>query len=117
MNRDRLLPEAKAFALALANDYCAPTKPAFLGLGARGRDAMSTFLDSLRTKGITTPHDLVVGACLADVLCGGNATENETVSEEDILSLERESFIRLAKTEATVSRIEHILKTGRPLRN
>ena len=117
MNRDRLLPEAKAFALALANDYCAPTKPAFLGLGARGRDAMSTFLDNLRTKGITTPHDLVVGACLADVLCGGNATENETVSEEDILSLERESFIRLAKTEATVSRIEHILKTGRPLRN
>jgi len=117
MNRDRLLPEAKAFALSLVSDYSPPAKPMFVGLGQRGLDAMNALLEDLKKSGIATPHDLVVGGHLADVLCGGNAQENETLSEDDVLSLERQNFIALAKTQATVSRIEHILKTGRPLRN
>ena len=117
MNRDRLLPEAKALALELSDGYTPPQAPTFLGLGARGRDGMNEFLQGLKTRGITTPHDHTVGAALMEVLCGGDAAENETVSELDVCTLERQSFISLAKTARTVARIEHILSTGRPLRN
>ena len=117
MNRDRLLPEAKSYALEMATRYQPRSKPTFLALGARGADAFASFLDDLQAKGITTPHDLVVGARLGEVLCAGGGAENEVVSEDEMLSLERQSFIALAKTNATRARIEHILKTGRPLRN
>jgi 3-hydroxyacyl-CoA dehydrogenase len=39
------------------------------------------------------------------------------VKEQRLLDLERESFIRLLKTSATLARIEHTLETGKPLRN
>jgi 3-hydroxyacyl-CoA dehydrogenase len=74
-------------------------------------------LEALNGRGITTPHDLVVGAHLAEVLCGGGAPTGEIVSEEDLCALERAAFIALVKTPATMARIEHMLSEGRPLRN
>jgi 3-hydroxyacyl-CoA dehydrogenase len=74
-------------------------------------------LDGLNDKGITTPHDLVVGKHLARVLCGGDRTEGEAMSEEDVCALEREAFIALCDTRESVARIEHMLTKGRPLRN
>ena len=117
MNRDRLLSEAKTRALELADDYSPPPKPFFTALGAKGLDAMRSMLDGLDARGITTPHDRVVGEHLARVLCGGDREEGETMTEDDVLALEREAFIALCDTPATVARIEHTLATGRPLRN
>ncbi len=117
MNRDRLLTEGKALALALADGYAPPAPPAFIALGREGMAVMDAVLDDLVAKGIALPHDVVVSRALARLLCGGDAQRGTSVSEDDLLALERETFIDLASTAATVARIEHMLETGRPLRN
>ncbi len=117
MNRDRLLAEAKSRALDLAGDYSPPKQPEFTALGREGLNAMYRVLDDLDNKGTTTPHDLVVGRHLARVLCGGDRETGASLSEDDILALEREAFIALCDTAETVARIEHMLSTGHPLRN
>jgi 3-hydroxyacyl-CoA dehydrogenase len=117
MNRDRLLGEAKARALSLVDGYAPPAHPAFEALGSAGFDAMQAMLDGLDARGITAAHDLVVGARLARLLCGGGAKAGEPLGEDDICALEREAFVSLVGTSATVARIEHMLDHGRPLRN
>lgn len=117
MNRDRLLAEAKARVVEMARDYAPPAKTGVPAAGPAGRQAMLEKLEALNGRGITTPHDLVVGAHLAEVLCGGGAPTGEIVSEEDLCALERAAFIALVKTPATMARIEHMLSEGRPLRN
>ena len=117
MNRDRLLAEAKSFALALAEGYAPPRAPALRAVGEPGREAMLALLERLRAKGIATSHDEVVGTELANVLCGGVRMAGEALDEAEVHALEREAFIRLARTEATRARIGHLLSTGRPLRN
>jgi 3-hydroxyacyl-CoA dehydrogenase len=117
MNRDRLLADARDRALELARDYTPPPPPRFEALGREGLDALEAVLDRLKQKGSTTPHDLVVGAKLARVLSGGDREAGDPLSEDDVLALEREAFLHLAGTPATLARIEHMLEHGRPLRN
>jgi 3-hydroxyacyl-CoA dehydrogenase len=117
MNRYRLLSDAKALALKLVEHYVAP-KPAELKLpGAAGKLAFSLAVDSYHQRGIATDHDRVVADELASVLCGGPADLVDTVTEQQLLNLERGAFMRLMKTEGTLARIEHMLVTGKPLRN
>ena len=73
--------------------------------------------EGFHARGLATDHDLVVSDALAEVLTGGAADLIDTVSEEQLLSLERTAFMRLMKTEGTLARIEHLLVTGKPLRN
>ena len=61
--------------------------------------------------------DEVVNLTLAEVVCGGDADLTDTLTEQQVLDLERAAFMRLVKTPATLARIEHVLETGRPLRN
>ena len=117
MNRDRLLVEAKQRVLDMAEGYEPPAPVSVPAAGPGGRRAMQELLDTLDAKGITTPHDNVVGSHLAEVLSGGGAAAGEMVSAETICALEREAFLSLAGTPATVARIEHMLSEGRPLRN
>ncbi len=117
MNRDRLLAVGKARALELANDYTPPVETAFTALGPGAKQAMQEILDRLDAQGITTPHDLVVADKLAWILGGGDRASGEPMSEDDLLKLEREAFIALCDTPATVARIEYMLAQGRPLRN
>jgi 3-hydroxyacyl-CoA dehydrogenase len=117
MNRDRLLGEAKARAVEMARDYRPPVKTGIPAAGPRGRETMLEWLDTLLERGIATPHDRVVGRHLAEVLCGGGAPAGTMLDEEDFCQLERAAFIALAKTPATLARIEHMLSEGRPLRN
>ena len=86
-------------------------------VGEPGRQSMLELLDRLRAKGIATSHDEVVGKELANVLCGGDRAAGEALDEAEVHALEREAFVRLARTGATRARIEHLLATGRPLRN
>jgi len=62
-------------------------------------------------------HDYLIGSTLAYVMCGGNVESSSLVDEQWFLDLERESFIKLLATEKTQARVEHMLKTGKPLRN
>ena len=117
MNRDRLLAEARTFALELAEEYTPPAAAELRAVGGPGRDAMHARLEGLRSRGIATPHDEVVGAALAHVLCGGDLRAGEPIAEAEVHALEREVFVRLARSAATRARIEHLLATGRPLRN
>jgi 3-hydroxyacyl-CoA dehydrogenase len=117
MNRYRLLADAKARALQLVEGYV-PPKPVELRLpGAAGRLAFSSAAESFHRRGLATVHDLVVSDELAGVLSGGPADIVDPVSEDQILELEREAFMRLMKTGGTLARIEHLLVTGKPLRN
>ncbi|HIM43536.1 MAG TPA: 3-hydroxyacyl-CoA dehydrogenase, partial [Rhodospirillales bacterium] len=117
MNRDRLLADAKAKALALADNYAPPEKPVISLPGRTALVAMSMAVDGLRLSGKATPHDVTVGKALAGVLSGGDTDITETVSEDGLLALERNAFVALSRTPASIARVSHMLKTGKPLRN
>lgn len=117
MNRDRLLADAKAKALALLDGY-EPPAPVEISLpGPAGKAALDMAVDGFRASGKATAHDVVVADHLATVLSGGDTDVTEIVTEEKLLALERQAFLALIKTEATLDRIEHMLTTGKPLRN
>jgi 3-hydroxyacyl-CoA dehydrogenase len=117
MNRRRLLADAKAKALKLVENY-APPKPVEISLpGPAAKAAMSLAVEGFAQQGKATKHDVVVSAALANVVSGGNTDITEVVTEKRLLELERENFMSLIKTNATLDRIEHMLTKGRPLRN
>ncbi len=117
MNRDRLLHDAKARALELAVDYAPPSKPEFRLPGESGKVAMEGVVAGFRKTGVATPHDAVVAGELATVLSGGEADLIDVVTEDKMSELERAAFLRLLKTPGTLARVEHMLETGKPLRN
>ena len=117
MNRDRLLAEAKGKALALVDGY-QPPEPVDISLpGPTAKVAMAMAVEGFRLQGKATVHDEVVATELATILSGDKTDITETVSEDNLLKLERKAFMNLIKTPATLARIEHMLDTGKPLRN
>ncbi|MET0269347.1 MAG: 3-hydroxyacyl-CoA dehydrogenase NAD-binding domain-containing protein [Sphingomonas sp.] len=117
MNRDRLLADAKAKALALADGYAPPDKPVFRLAGESGRVAIADVVKGMRAKGVATPYDTVVAGRLAVVMTGGDADLIDTVGEDDLLKLERAAFMASVRDARTQARVEHMLETGKPLRN
>jgi 3-hydroxyacyl-CoA dehydrogenase len=117
MNRYRLLADAKARALKLADNYVPPAPKDLKLPGAAGKLAFSMAAEGFHQRGIATDHDLVVADALAEVLSGGPADPVDLVNEDQLLGLERAAFMRLFKTPGTLARIEHMLATGKPLRN
>lgn len=117
MNRDRLLAEAKAKALALAESYQPPPAPAFRLPGPSGRAALMLAVEGFRKTGKATAHDALVASHLATVLSGGDTDVTEVLTADHLLALERRAFMALIRTAATLARIEHMLETGKPLRN
>ncbi len=118
MNRDRLLAEAKKVAQALATAGYEPPEETPILVGGRAvRASMELRLWMMRQAMWASDHDAHIGKKLANVLAGGDLTEQAYVSEEYLLGLEREAFLSLCGEQKTQQRIEHLLKTGRPLRN
>jgi len=117
MNRYRLLADAKAKALSLVQGYKPPEPREIVLPGPSGKVAMDQAVAGFAKLGVATKHDIVVSGELATVLTGGGTDIIDTVNESKILDLEREAFLRLLKTPATLARIEHMLETGKPLRN
>jgi 3-hydroxyacyl-CoA dehydrogenase len=70
-----------------------------------------------RRLGKATPHDEVVSGAVATVLTGGDTDVITPVDEDRLYELERESFMRLVRHPGTLARVEHMLMTGKPLRN
>lgn len=117
MSRDRLLADAKAKALALADGY-QPPEPKEISLpGPTAKLALGMAVEGFRLQGKATAHDEVVAGELATILSGDGTDITETIGEDDLLKLERKAFMKLIKTPATLARIEHMLETGKPLRN
>jgi 3-hydroxyacyl-CoA dehydrogenase len=116
MNRDHLLGDAKARVLELSRDYTPPPPRRIRALGREAMGNLEYALWAMREAGQASDHDMRIGRELARVLAGGDGPPRE-VSEQDILDLEREAFLSLLGTKETQQRIEHMLKTGKPLRN
>ena len=117
MNRDRVLADAKARAGALAEDYAVPevSEPSLPGPTAKV--ALRMAVDGFRRLGKASDYDTVIAGALADVLSGGDTDITETIDEDGLLDLERRAFMSLVKRPQTIARIEHMLETGKPLRN
>ncbi len=117
MNRDRLLADAKAKALSLVDGYTPPEAPTFRLPGASGRVALGMAAEGFHKRGMATDYDMVVSDALAEVLTGGEADLVDTVTEEQMLGLERAAFMARVRDARTVARVETMLETGKPLRN
>lgn len=122
VNRDLLLRDARADALRLAEareagTWQVPQPPMLLLPGAGARLVLEQQIDNLLLAGKVSEHDAVVGRELARVLSGGECSPIAPLTEQNILDLEREAFLRLSGMEKTQERMQSVLMTGRPLRN
>jgi 3-hydroxyacyl-CoA dehydrogenase len=119
MNRDRLIADAKAAALArAAGGYQAPARPTAIPAGGESLlAALSLGVHLARRAERISDHDAVIGRKLAWVLAGGSLPHATTVSESYLLDLEREAFLSLCGEAKTLERIGYTLKTGKTLRN
>ncbi len=122
MNRDRLVADAKATALAMvAAGYRSPapppTTPSIRVLGEQLIAGAKLAIHMMLRGEFISEYDAHVARKLAHVLAGGPLTEPQFVSEQYLLDLERETFVSLCGEPKTQQRIAHTLKTGKPLRN
>tara|TARA_B100000214_G_scaffold112604_1_gene79567 strand:+ start:36063 stop:38420 length:2358 start_codon:yes stop_codon:yes gene_type:complete len=117
MNRDRLLADAKSRVIELSDGYQPPEPRSYFLPGSSGMLALKLALNDLVLSGMATPHDVVVATALAEILSGGETDITRKVDEEEILSLEKSAIARLARDTGTLDRMQHMLETGKPLRN
>ena len=119
MNRFELLAIAKAEARTLAEaGYRPPLKPC--GIPVLGRSAIATikaYMTNMLEGKYISEHDYLISSKIAEVMCGGEVEGGSRVDEQWMLDLERRHFMELLATQKTQERIEHMLKTGKPLRN
>lgn len=119
MNRRFLLDDARRMVVALDTEGYAPPRPR-TDIRVLGEPALATFraaMHNLRDARRITEYDQVVGEELAWVLVGGDLTGPARVSEQYLLDLEREAFMRRVRDPRTRARMEHLMSTGKPLRN
>jgi 3-hydroxyacyl-CoA dehydrogenase len=118
MNMAKRLHDAKLKAIALAATY-RPGKP-LTGLKAPGRSvaaSIKSHLWNLRQGGFISAYDQFLAGTIADVITGGDVPAGTLLTEEYLLELEREAFVRLCGQQKTLERIQHMLQKGKPLRN
>lgn len=118
MNSDEVLYVALSKIKSLrASNYQPPLKRMFKIAGIEGHARIQAGLVNWLEGGFISQHDYFLANELAWVMCGGNLNQGTLVDEEWMLSLERETFVRLAETPLTQARINNLLETGKPLRN
>jgi len=117
-NTARNIAEAKAKVLELAADYVQPIprKDIFV-LGRTGLGALYIAAHSLKLGNYASEHDIKIAQKVAWVLCGGDLTSPQQVSEQYLIDLEREAFLSLCGEQKTLERIQFMLENGKPLRN
>jgi 3-hydroxyacyl-CoA dehydrogenase len=118
MDIDKLIGDAKQKVLALAVNY-RPKRPAE-NIPAPGRgiaSAIKSQLWNMQMGKFITEYEAEMGTIIAQVMCGGDVNPGTLITEEYLLQLERESFLKLCGNKKTAERIQHMLKTGKPLRN
>jgi len=119
VNKDRQIAQAKKHALLMAEaGYTQPA--ARKDVLVLGKQALGMFLvgtDSMEASHYISEHDKKIANKLAYVMAGGDLSEPTLVTEQYLLDLEREAFLSLCTERKTLERIQHMLKTGKPLRN
>jgi 3-hydroxyacyl-CoA dehydrogenase len=118
VNKDRQIATAKQHAIQMVSDGY--TQPAPKEVYVLGRQALGMFYvgtDSLKAGHFASEHDQLIANKLGYIMAGGDLSEPQYVSEQYLLDLEREAFLSLLTERKTLERIDHTLKTGKPLRN
>ena len=119
VNKDRQIAAAKAHAKLMAEaGYTRPIRRK--DVKVLGKQALGMFLvgtDSMEAGHYISEHDKKIANKLAYVMAGGDLSEPSMVSEQYLLDIEREAFLSLCTERKTLERIQHMLKTGKPLRN
>jgi 3-hydroxyacyl-CoA dehydrogenase len=117
-NRDYLIGEAKKEVLRMAADgYAPPIKRPLPVIGQAGQGMIQAELYNMREAKFISEYDAFLAGRIAFVLSGGEARTGAMLAEEAILARERQVFLELLNEEKTLARIDHMLKTGKPLRN
>ncbi|MEJ2657961.1 MAG: 3-hydroxyacyl-CoA dehydrogenase NAD-binding domain-containing protein [Desulfobacterales bacterium] len=117
-NRDRLIGEAKKEVLRMSDEgYAPPIKKPIRVMGQAAQGMIEVEIFNMLQGKFITEYDAHLARRIAYVISGGDVRDNSIVEEEVILNLEREAFVDFWKEEKTMARVEHMLKTGKPLRN
>jgi 3-hydroxyacyl-CoA dehydrogenase len=119
LNLSRRISEAKQAVIDLYQDgYVMPVERNDIKvLGRSALGAMLAGINGMRLANYATEHDATVAKKLAYVMCGGDLSEPQLVSEQYLLNLEREAFLSLCGEKKTLERIQSVLKSGKPVRN
>lgn len=119
MNRDRQIADAKEAVIELADaGYTMPQQARNIRvLGRTGQALFLAGLQGMQMGRYISEHDAKVAKWIANVMCGGDLTSPQEVSEQYLLDLEREAFLSLTGEKKTLERIQAILTGGKPLRN
>ncbi len=118
MDLDKRIFDAKQKAIALAVNY-RPAKP-LMELKAPGRSVAATIKSqiwNMKMGGQVTEFEELLAGTIADVITGGDVPAGTLITEEYLLDLEREAFLKLCGQKKTLERIQHMLKKRKPLRN
>ncbi|MGY3054985.1 3-hydroxyacyl-CoA dehydrogenase [Pedobacter sp. UYEF25] len=119
MNRNRLLADAKAKAIELADaGYTKPIqRKDIMVLGKQGLGIVYAGANSMYAGHYISEHDKKISEKLGYVMCGGDLSSPTLVTEQYLLDLEREAFLSLCGERKTLERIQSIVTKGKPLRN
>lgn len=118
MNRDLLLSTAKEQARVLADaGYRPPAEPKVKLMGQTGFSVLNVMLYVMTEGNFASPYDKVLTRKVARVMTGGDLSEPMDVPESYVLKLEIDAILECMKDDRTHKRMEHMLKTGKPLRN
>ena len=119
INRDRQIADAKQAAIELYEaGYTMPVQAK--NIKVQGRTGMALFMagvNGMRMGNFISDHDSKIALKIAHIMCGGDLTSPQEVSEQYLLDLEREAFVSLCGEKKTLERIQSILTGGKPLRN
>jgi 3-hydroxyacyl-CoA dehydrogenase len=117
-NRDYLIGEAKKEVLNMVDQgYAPPVKRPIRVLGNAAQGMIDAELFNMQSAKFISEYDAFLAKRIAYVVSGGDVRANSAIDETVILNLEREAFVDFWKQEKTLARVEHMLKTGKPLRN
>ena len=117
-NKDELLFVAINEAKAMFNSgYRAPLKRSFAVAGRNGIATIKGSLINMRDGGFVSQHDFDIASKIAHVVCGGDIDAGTLVTEEYVMTLERQAFCSLLTHAKTQERIMGMMSTGKPVRN
>ena len=117
-NRDYLIGEAKKDVLKMLDEgYAPPVKRKIKVLGQAAQGMAASQISDMLSGQYITEYDAFLAKRIAYVISGGDVRDNAEIEEDVIITLEREAFIEFLKEDKTQARIEHMLETGKPLRN
>ncbi|MEE9438581.1 MAG: 3-hydroxyacyl-CoA dehydrogenase/enoyl-CoA hydratase family protein [Saprospiraceae bacterium] len=117
INTSRVLSEAKKEVIHLADNYTPPVPKEVTVLGRGSLGTLYTAINEFKLGNYMSDYDVLIARKVAFVLCGGDLTQTQKVSEQYLLDIEREGFLELLKNQKTLDRIQYMLMNNKPLRN